>query len=113
MGGDSQPQVLLQLLHRLLVLGESPAHALAAPRWTLAGAGGGGFETWTDEAQVVRLEGHAPEAWADGLRARGHEVTSLGDFDHAFGHAHVVVDGGDVLAGAADPRARVGAAAGY
>ena len=34
MGGDSQPQVLLQLLARLLLHGESPGRAVSAPRWT-------------------------------------------------------------------------------
>jgi len=33
-------------------------------------------------------------------------------FDSAFGHAHAIVRDGDGLAGAADPRARVGAVIG-
>src|SRR5690606_18242667 len=37
MGGDSQPQILLQLLCRLLRHGQDPATALAAGRWALAG----------------------------------------------------------------------------
>jgi gamma-glutamyltranspeptidase/glutathione hydrolase len=113
MGGDSQPQILLQLLVRLLALAQSPADAIAAPRWDLNGVAGRGFDTWTDpDGVVVRVEEHAPEAWIDGLRARGHEVTQLRAFDHAVGHAHVILNG-DALAGAADPRARVGAAAAY
>ena len=35
MGGDSQPQILLQLLARTLGLGQSPGAALRAPRWVL------------------------------------------------------------------------------
>src|SRR5262249_21264682 len=32
MGGDAQPQVLLQLIVRLLALGQAPGQAIAAPR---------------------------------------------------------------------------------
>ena len=34
-GGDSQPQVNLQLLVRLVDLGEAPSRAVAAPRWAI------------------------------------------------------------------------------
>lgn len=114
MGGDGQPQVLLQLLARLLHSGQSPATAVAAGRWTLEGPhrrGGGGFDTWAAGGAVaVRLEGNAPSAWADGLRSRGHVVDTTEPFSHAFGHAHVVHVADDHLAGASDPRARGGAA---
>jgi gamma-glutamyltranspeptidase len=61
------------------------------------------------------VEGHAPAPWDDGLRALGHAVSRTGPWDHGFGHAHAirVVDGGDVLAGASDPRTRFGDAAGW
>lgn len=114
MGGDGQPQVLLQLLARLLHSGQSPATAVGAGRWTLEGPqrqGGGGFDTWAARGAVtVRLEGNAPSAWADGLRSRGHAVDTAEPFSHAFGHAHVVQLADDHLAGASDPRARGGAA---
>ncbi len=42
MGGDIQPQVVLQLLARLLHSGHSPGRAVRAPRWAL---GAGGFST--------------------------------------------------------------------
>jgi gamma-glutamyltranspeptidase/glutathione hydrolase len=116
MGGDSQPQILLQLLTRLLLHGASPAEANAAGRFVLASAvpGSGGFDTWNERGAVkVRVEGNASEAWADGLRARGHEVEQADAFNHGFGHAHIVVNDGDVLRGSADPRSRSGAACGY
>ena len=113
MGGDTQPQILLQLLARLLRHGQSPGRAVAAGRWGLAG-GQSGFDTWQDRGRVtVRIEGHASERWADGLVTRGHEVAVTGAFDHGVGHAHVIAVDGDVLAGASDPRARTGAASGY
>ncbi len=113
MGGDAQPQILLQLLTRLFRHGESPVAAINAPRWALAGAETG-FDTWAEPADLtVAVEGHAPEAWFDGLTARGHRVRRSPAFDSGFGHAHAIVATPDgTLAGAADPRARVGAAAG-
>lgn len=114
MGGDAQPQVVLQLLARLLVAGEEPGDAVAAPRAVLAGTapGGTGFDTWADPDDVVlRVEQHAPPAWPDGLAGRGHAVEVAGFDPAGFGHAHVIeVRPDGVLAGAADPRSMVGAA---
>lgn len=111
MGGDSQPQVVLQMLARLLVAGQSPAGVISAPRWALTTPGGSGFDLWDrlDEHRV-RLEGHAPDAWSTGLRQRGHRVEVAGRDVAGFGHAHLIDFGGGSLAGAADPRALVGAA---
>ncbi len=109
MGGDAQPQVVLQMLVRLLVDGAPPGHVVGGGRWVLRG-GGGGFDTWVDPDDVeVLLEAHTPEPWARGLTARGHRA---GVAPANYGHAHCieVVDGG--LAGAADPRALIGEAAG-
>ena len=65
MGGDIQPQVVLQLLARLLRNGETPGQAIGAPRWTL---GDGGFSTWSgDGPQVTTLESTAPASWETGL----------------------------------------------
>lgn len=114
MGGDSQPQVVLQLLARLLHAGQDAGTAIAAPRFRLYGATPTGFHTWADPSElVVQTEGHAPTAWEDGLALRGHRVARLGAHDSAFGHAHLIDVGPEGLAGAADPRALVGAAIGH
>jgi gamma-glutamyltranspeptidase/glutathione hydrolase len=114
MGGDSQPQILLQLLARLLVNKQSPGHAMVAGRFALAAESGTGFDTWTDRGRVrVLVEGHAPESWTDGLAARGHDIERLAPFDSAFGHAHLIAVRDDHLAGATDPRPRTGSAAGW
>ena len=113
MGGDSQPQVLLQLLARMLAAGQRAGQAVAAPRWVLSGRGGGGFDTWDERGRVqVDLEQGAPAGWAAGLAARGHTVVGR-PAGHNVGHAHVirVRDGG--LEGASDARAVSGRAAGY
>ena len=113
MGGDTQPQILLQLLARLLHGDEDPGPAIAAGRWGLRG-GATEFDTWADRGNVtVQIEGHAPTRWAEGLDARGHEVRMTQEFAHGFGHAHVIRVVDDVLAGATDPRPRTGLAASY
>jgi gamma-glutamyltranspeptidase/glutathione hydrolase len=113
-GGDSQPQVLLQLLVRLLRAGQTPAEALAAPRWTLRGEHDQtSFDTWGGRGRVVvEVEDGAPTAWTDTLRSAGHVVEALPRLSHDVGHAGVVVVDGDELVGAADPRATSGSAAG-
>ena len=119
MGGDSQPQILVQLLARLLRHDETPGQAVRAGRWVLGRSAPsgehGGFDTWDGRGpDLVDLEAHAPTAWDAGLTTRGHDVRrSTAAVDHGFGHAQVieVVDG--VLAGIADPRSLDGAAAGY
>ncbi len=111
MGGDSQPQVVLQLLARLLVAGEEPGRALDAPRFVVASGNPQGFDTWTDPRQLVRIEGHAPEGWAEGLATRGHEVEVAGMDPAGFGHAHVIeVRADGTRAGAADVRSMTGGA---
>jgi gamma-glutamyltranspeptidase / glutathione hydrolase len=113
MGGDAQPQILLQLAARLFAGSEEVAAAIAAPRWALRGKATG-FDTWTGgEPPTVAVEGHAPEAWRSGLAARGHVVADAPAFDSGFGHAHaIVVQPRRTFAASADPRARVGSAAG-
>jgi gamma-glutamyltranspeptidase/glutathione hydrolase len=112
MGGDSQPQILLQLLARLLLAGESPGAAAGAPRWAIRAPGGTGFDTWTSPVTRIDIEADAPPAWADGLAARGHAVAPLPP-RRSIGHAHVIEVTPSGLAGAADPRSLVGAAEGY
>ena len=114
MGGDTQPQILLQLLARLLVSRQTPAEAIAAGRWALASPNpGSGFDTWNEAGRVrVVLEGHAA-AWDDGLRSRGHDVVRTAAFEHGFGHAHLIQVQGDHLAGASDPRALTGSASAW
>jgi gamma-glutamyltranspeptidase / glutathione hydrolase len=112
MGGDGQPQILLQLLARMFRHGQSPAATIASGRWVLRGSTG--FDTWTVAGgPTVSVEGHAPSGWVDALTRLGHRTEALPPFDSAFGHAHaIVVEPSGILAAAADPRARVASAAG-
>ena len=100
MGGQAQPQILLQLLARRLKAGQAPADALAAGRWVLDG-------------DAVAVEAHAPTDWFAGLPARGHRLRPRPSWDDDFGHAHLIAVEDDHLAGAADPRTGSGSASGF
>ena len=112
MGGDAQPQILLQIAARLFHHGHSPAAAINAPRWALSGPVTG-FDTWTGApVPTVDIEGHAPETW-DAIAARGHTIAREPAYSSGFGHAHAItLDAEGVLAGAADPRARISSTTG-
>jgi len=115
MGGDSQPQILLQLLARALMCGQETGDAMAAARWTLAREGAGAFHVWDDDGElVVCLENGAPPAWASGLRRRGYTVAETRPGERSFGHAQIIrVTGDGLLSAASDPRAGSGAVVGY
>ena len=112
MGGDAQPQILLQLAARLFHHGQAPHRAIGAARWALKGPVTG-FDTWTAAGgPIVSIEGHAPSSWSTDLARRGHRVSVEPAYDSGFGHAHAIVLGADgVLSGAADPRSVVGSCA--
>jgi gamma-glutamyltranspeptidase/glutathione hydrolase len=105
-GGDAQPQIVAQLLARILLGGAAATDAVAAGRWVLR-SGPTGFDTWANggvDATVVIEEG-APQAWFDGLRRLGHRVRTEPAGGGAFGRAHAIVVGGDgARSGAAEPR---------
>ncbi|MFW2380927.1 MAG: gamma-glutamyltransferase [Acidimicrobiales bacterium] len=108
MGGDAQPQIVLQMLARLLHNQQSPGEVLAAPRWILEPPASTGFDTWEDpDAPNVVLEPDAPVEWVVGLERRGQTV------EHRpvnVGHAHMIdlVDG--VAHAATEPRISTSAA---
>ena len=99
MGGDAQPQIGLALSIRMARLGETPQAAIDAPRWR-----------WSSEAAGpaggVAVERRMPQECIEELRARGHRVTVLGDWEESMGHAGAIVldRARGVFVGAADPR---------
>ena len=113
MGGDAQPQILLQLIVRLFHHGETAGAAINAGRWALRGASTG-FDSWATPIDLLlAVEGQAPSTWAADLASLGHRTEQLDTNDSRFGHAHaIVVEPDGILAGAADPRTVVGSCAG-
>ena len=118
MGGDAQPQIIVQLLARLLRPGQDPARAITAPRLTLDAPSAGPFRLWWGEDLTVLVEADAPPAWAAGLTGRGHRVQTISAFDPvAVGCAQIIATERDAagarhLVGASDPRSPAGAALG-
>ncbi|MDE2344495.1 MAG: gamma-glutamyltransferase family protein [Betaproteobacteria bacterium] len=105
MGGDGQPQTQAAVFTRYAVFGQPLQQAVTAPRWLLG-------RTWGQTSDTLKLETRFPGEVVNELRARGHEVELLQDFDETVGHAGAVVrhpDGG--LEGATDPRSNGGVAA--
>jgi gamma-glutamyltranspeptidase / glutathione hydrolase len=127
MGGDAQPQIIVQLLARLLHSGQDPARAITAPRFTLDAPSAGPFRLWWGEDLTVVVEADAPPTWAGGLTGHGHRVQTISAFDPvAVGCAQIIATqaapgGSDpqaggprsrLLVGASDPRSPAGAALG-
>jgi gamma-glutamyltranspeptidase/glutathione hydrolase len=117
MGGDAQPQIILQVLARMLPGGQDPATALAGARLSLDAPAAGPFRLWWGDVLEVAVEAHAPAEWINDLRRRGHRVQPIAAFDPVtVGCSQVisVVRQGDVGAeshhfvGAADPRSPSG-----
>ncbi len=117
MGGDGQPQVVLQMLARLLAAstdsGVDPGEVLSAARFTLTVPDAVGFDTW-DKADSISVALEAGSGWADGLRSVGHDVDERPWGQSLFGHAHLIdIDGQQgTLYGAAEPRTGSSAAVG-
>jgi gamma-glutamyltranspeptidase/glutathione hydrolase len=118
MGGDAQPQIIVQLLARLLRAGQDPATAITAPRLTLDAPSAGPFRLWWGEDLTVVVESDAAPAWRDGLTRHGHRVRAIGAFDPvAVGCAQIIAVERDAagarrLVGASDPRSPAGDAVG-
>jgi gamma-glutamyltranspeptidase/glutathione hydrolase len=120
MGGDAQPQIILQVLARMLPGGQDPATALAGARLSLDAPAAGPFRLWWGDDLQVAVEAHAPAGWIDDLRRRGHRVQPISAFDPTVvGCSQVisVVRTGDGdketrhFVGAADPRSPSGGTA--
>jgi gamma-glutamyltranspeptidase / glutathione hydrolase len=118
MGGDAQPQIIVQLLARLLHAGQDPARAVSAPRLTHDAPSAGPFRLWWGDDLTVLVEADSPLGWQDALAEHGHRVRAIRAFDPvAVGCAQIIaVEGGAVgsrrLVGASDPRSPEGAAIG-
>jgi gamma-glutamyltranspeptidase/glutathione hydrolase len=105
MGGDGQPQTQSAVFTRSIVFGWGPQAAISAPRWLLG-------RTWGQTSDTLKLESRFPQAVVDDLRARGHDVEVIGEFDEVVGHAGAIVrHANGVLEGGSDPRSDGGVAA--
>ena len=105
MGGEGQPQTQAAVLTRYAYFGRRLQDAVNAPRWLLG-------RTWGEESTSLKLESRIDSSVVEALRAAGHEVEVVGDYDEMMGHAGALVHHPHrVIEGAADPRSDGGVAA--
>lgn len=108
MGGDAQPQIVLQMLSRLLHAGATPGDVIARPRWVLEARESDGFNTWDVGDDVIVIAEPEGADWLDGLRSRGHDAVAQ---PVNAGHAHLIdIDADGVHHGAAETRIDTAAA---
>ncbi|MDH3316814.1 MAG: gamma-glutamyltransferase family protein [Gammaproteobacteria bacterium] len=98
MGGEGQPQSQSAVFSRYAMFGAGLQQAVTAPRWVLS-------RTWGEDRSDLRLESRfAPEV-IERLRAAGHDVNVVGEFDQVMGHAGAAVwHPSGLIEGATDPR---------
>jgi len=103
MGGDGQPQILYQLLTRMIDQDCNPQQAIELPRWV---------HGQRDGESALHLESRFDPAVVESLRQMGHRIELLSDWADLCGHAQVIRIDQDGLCGGADPRGD-GQVAGY
>ena len=124
MGGDVQPEIILQLVARMLHNGQDPATAISAARVVHEAPGAAPFRLWQAPARSLLMEAHAPESWKPGLESMGHAVRVVGAFNPVdVGCSQIIaverapgtsLESKElVLRGASDPRSPDGGAVGY
>jgi len=98
MGGDGQPQTQAAVFTRYAVFGQGMQQAITAPRWLLG-------RTWGQDSDSLKVESRFAPATFEALRALGHDVEILGEFDELVGHAGGLArHPSGVIEGGFDPR---------
>jgi gamma-glutamyltranspeptidase/glutathione hydrolase len=109
MGGDGQPQTHVQVYGALARFGLNIQAAIEMPRWVHGAPAASEPERSAAELppEVLRVERRFPEATIAGLRALGHAVEPVAEWDSMMGYAQgIVIDAASgVFQGGADPRA--------
>ena len=105
MGGDGQPQTQATVFNRIQRFGLEPQAAIELPRWLLG-------RTWGMSSDSLKLEARFPASTIEALRAMGHDVELLADWDESVGHAGALIRQPDgLLIGGFDPRSNGSVAA--
>ncbi|BEV46622.1 gamma-glutamyltransferase family protein [Afipia carboxidovorans] len=104
MGGDGQPQTQAAVFTRYAVYNQTVQAAITSPRWLLG-------RTWGEDTDSLKLEGRFPEETCRKLKALGHDVEMVDNFDEIVGHAGAIVHyPNGVFEGGSDPRSNGGVA---
>ena len=84
MGGEGQPQTQAAVFSRYVWGGHNVRSAVASPRWLLG-------RTWAEQSTSLKLESRYSADVIQGLRALGHPVEIVAEFDERLGHAGALV----------------------
>ncbi|MDP2858394.1 MAG: gamma-glutamyltransferase [Bacillota bacterium] len=109
-GGDGQPQHNMQMAVNVLDFGMDPQQAAEAPRWTHSP---GTDPVSLGSPMTLAMEARFPEPTVEGLRARGHNVKTVGPWSAGGTFQLILVDRSrGIYLGGTDPRGE-GLALGY
>jgi gamma-glutamyltranspeptidase len=98
MGGEGQPQTQAAVFSRYAWDGHHPRSAVAAPRWLLG-------KTWAEQSTTLKLESRFNDEVVQGLKAMGHPIEMVSDYDERLGHAGaLVLHPSGLIEGGEDPR---------
>lgn len=98
MGGEGQPQTQAMIFARYALFGQDLQHAVTAPRWLLG-------RTWGEESTRLRIENRFAPDVLPALRAAGHDLVEVGEFEEIMGHAGGIAHHpSGLFEGATDPR---------
>jgi gamma-glutamyltranspeptidase/glutathione hydrolase len=98
MGGEGQPQTQAAVLSRLMYGGHNVRTAVSAPRWLLG-------RTWAEQSTTLKIERRYGDDVIERLRALGHPVEVVAEFDERMGHAGALIRHPDgLIEGGEDPR---------
>lgn len=98
MGGEGQPQTQAVIFSRHVLFGQPLQQAVSAPRWLLG-------RTWGEETTSLKIERRFDDDVIAELKAAGHQVELVGDFEEMMGHAGALVyHPNGLIEGATDPR---------
>ena len=100
MGGDGQPQTLLQLLTKIIDLKMNVQEAIESPRWLY----GSVFRDAPEHN--LNMESRFPKDLVEEMVRRSHSVKRMDDWTYHVGHAQGIVFNQEtgVIMGGADPR---------
>lgn len=101
-GGHIQVQTNLQLAVNLVDGGDNPQVAIERPRWQHINRSGATGEP--TGPGVVEIEERVGEAVIEGLRAKGHDVQTIGEWAHGSSAQLLTVLPGGAYALGSDPR---------
>jgi gamma-glutamyltranspeptidase len=106
MGGDGQPQTQATIFSRVMQFSDHPQAAIERPRWLLG-------RTWGAASDTLKLESRFADQTVSALRARGHVIEMLSEWDESVGHAGMIMrHPNGFLEGGYDPRSN-GVAIGF